>query len=189
MMALADSWLVEALQAGGLNEGAYVLDAGCGTGLFSIALARRGFNVTAVDIAPQMVGAAMRQARVAGVQKRIAFVVNDLEAVGGSYGAVVCLDVLIHYPQPSFEQLCRRLAQLSSGPLLFTYAPREPLLAALHWIGGRFPKSQRRTDIQMIPYRVVHQALEAIGMRVHRRVRISRGFYQVSLVEAWPASS
>jgi magnesium-protoporphyrin O-methyltransferase len=196
MLTLAEMWLVEGLEtsdlrrvergskspASGLQP--HVLDAGCGTGLFSIALARRGFDVHAVDIAPQMVGAAERQAAAAGVHTQIDFSVGDLEAIDGTYDAVVCFDVLIHYPQASFAQLCARLARLSRGPLLLTYAPREPVLAALHWLGGRFPRSQRRTDIQMLPRAWVHQTLAASGMHVRREERISRGFYHVSLVEA-----
>ena len=184
MMALADTWLVEQLQSGALPEGAHILDAGCGTGLFSMALARRGFCVTAVDIAPQMVGAAMRHARRADLHKRIAFIANDLEAIDGHYDAVVCLDVLIHYPRPAFEQLAQHLAARSRGTLLLTYAPYEPLLSALHWLGGRFPKGQRRTDIQMMPYQIVRDTLQASQMQIQRRTRVSRGFYHVNLVEA-----
>ena len=184
MMALADAWLVDQLQSGALPEGAHVLDAGCGTGLFSLALARRGFYVTAVDIAPQMIGAAIRQARRAGLHKQIAFIANDLEAVEGNYDAVVCLDVLIHYPRTAFEQLAQHLAARSRGALLLTYAPYEPLLSALHWLGGRFPKGQRRTDIQMLPYQLVRDTLETSAMQVRRRARVSRGFYHVNLVEA-----
>ena len=41
--------------------------------------------------------------------------------------AVVCLEVLVHYPQPAFERLAGRLARQSNGPLLLTYAPRTPV--------------------------------------------------------------
>ena len=74
------------------------------------------------------------------------------------------------------------------GPLLLTYAPSEPVLAALHWLGGRFPKGERRTDIQMIPARFVGETLAQAGMTVYRQARISRGFYHVTLLEAHPAS-
>jgi magnesium-protoporphyrin O-methyltransferase len=54
----------------------------------------------------------------------------------------------------------------------------------LHWIGGRFPHSQRRTDIQMLHDKDVHNALRGEGMHVARQQRISSGFYHVTLVEA-----
>src|SRR5690349_9509299 len=67
MLAQAEQWLCEGVGSWELgvgngltnpqpptpNSAPQVLDAGCGTGLFSLALARRGFDVTAVDIAPQ----------------------------------------------------------------------------------------------------------------------------------------
>lgn len=203
MLAQAEAWLVETLQDGRRkpedgNVATYsaasgrcppaVLDAGCGTGLFTLALARRGFDVTAVDIAPQMIEATLAQASAADLSERVTGSASDLEGVGGSFDAVACFDVLVHYPQASFAQLCTHLASLTRGPLLLTYAPREPLLAALHWLGGRFPSDERRTDIQMIPERFVCETLAQAGMDVHRQMRVSRGFYHVTLLEAHPAS-
>lgn len=183
MLAQAQAWLAEWADASGARAGS-ALDAGCGTGLFSVALAQRGFRVTAADIAPQMVGAARAAARAAGVDERITFLVGDLEAVGGSYDAVACFDVLVHYPRPLFEQLCAHLARRADGILLLTYAPATPLLSLLHKLSGLFPRSQRRQDIQMIPERVVAQTLRAQGLEVRRSARISRGFYHVVLLEA-----
>jgi magnesium-protoporphyrin O-methyltransferase len=161
-----------------------VLDAGCGTGLLSIDLAQFGLRVTAVDIAPQMVGAAEQSALSAGVHELIDFQVGDIEQVSGSFDVVVCLDVLIHYPAAAFAQMLHHLARQARSTLLLTYAPSTPLLTALHWIGGHFPSAHRRTEIQMIPRRRVEQALADAGMRVQRTAQISQGFYHVTLVEA-----
>jgi magnesium-protoporphyrin O-methyltransferase len=182
MMDRAEAWLLEQR----LPPHAHIFDAGCGTGLFSIRLAQRGFRVTAADIAPQMVRTARAQAQQAGgdIADRIHFVVGDLEVVGGTYDAVVCFDVLIHYPRPGFAQLCSRLARLSRGPLIMTYAPYNHLLAFKHWVGGHFPQNQRRTDIQMMPDTFVRKTLEGEGMRVRRQVPVSCGFYHVMLLEA-----
>lgn len=185
MMARAEAWLKEH----SLPAGAHIFDAGCGTGLFSIRLAKQGFQVTATDISHQMVCTASQQAAKAGVGDQIRFAVGDLESVGGSYDAVVCFDVLIHYPRPAFEQLCRHLARICRGPLILTYAPHNRLLALKHWVGGHFPHSQRRTDIQMMPEAVVRQTLASAGMLVHRRTRVSCGFYHVVLLEALPTTT
>lgn len=185
MLAQAEAWLAEAA----LPADAHVLDAGCGTGLFSLILARRGLRVTAVDLAPQMIAMAQAEAEAAGLADRISFQSGDLETVAGRFDAVVCFDVLVHYPQPSFEQLCTELARRSRGPVLLTYAPHHPLLAALHWVGGRFPKPHRRTEIQMIPAACVRQTLAAAGKAVRRSARISHGFYHVTLLEAGAADA
>lgn len=179
MLALAQQWL----DADGPNAGT-ALDAGCGTGLFSLALARRGFDVLAADLAPQMVAATAEAVAAAGLAERVGCRVADLDALAGSFDLVACFDVLIHYPPALFAPMLRHLAGLATDSLLFTYAPSTPLLAALHRVGGLFPRSQRRTDIQMIPAALVEQTLSASGMRLARAERVSSGFYHVTLVRA-----
>ncbi|MGA7614734.1 MAG: methyltransferase domain-containing protein [Thermoanaerobaculia bacterium] len=46
------------------------LDLGCGTGFWSVRLARRGWDVTGVDIVPKAVRSARERARSAGVDSR-----------------------------------------------------------------------------------------------------------------------
>ncbi len=183
MLSQAEMWLAER----GLPRGSTAYDAGCGTGLFSINLARKGYHVTAADLAPQMVRQAQHDATHAGVADSIRFVAGDLETVGGIHDIVVCFDVLIHYPRDGFAPLAQRLAHMTRDTLILTYAPHNNLLALKHWVGGHFPRSQRRTEIQMMPQPFVHQTLEAAGMRVQRSTRVSRGFYHVTLLEAHPA--
>jgi SAM-dependent methyltransferase len=52
------------------------LDLGCGGGLWSIELARRGWEVTGIDIVPKALRTARERAREAGVEVR--FVQGDL---------------------------------------------------------------------------------------------------------------
>ncbi|MBA3946652.1 MAG: magnesium protoporphyrin IX methyltransferase [Herpetosiphonaceae bacterium] len=184
MLKQAATWLSEA----GIGPGMRVLDAGCGTGLWSVALAEQGCLVTAVDIAPKMVAATRARAEERRVVDRLTLLTGDLEQVRGSFDVVVCFDVLVHYPPPSFAALLSRLAACSAGPLLLTYAPRKPLLAALHWVGGHFPQGQRRTEIQMIPPQAVKTMLATAGMHVRHSTNINHGFYHVQLVEAYPDS-
>ena len=198
MLALAEQWLCEGVGGWGMGDGQalsntqspsripapQVLDAGCGTGLLSLALARRGLRVTAVDLAPQMVAAAAAALRDAGLATQAETRVADVEAVEGTFDAVACLDVLVHYPAADFATIAGALAERTRGALVFTYAPHSPLLAGLHWLGGRFPSAHRRTEIQMIPPRVVARVLGASGLAIRRTARISHGFYHVTLVEA-----
>ncbi len=178
MLTQASDWLLESRTGGAL------LDAGCGTGLFSVAMAQRGFEVTAIDIAPRMVQAARKMAQQEGVADQIRFLEGDIESVPGRFDAIVCFDVLVHYPQAAFENLCKFLAERCDGPLIFTYAPYNSFFAMLYWLGGWFPKNNRRTEIQMMPDEVVAAALGEAGMSVRRVTDISRGFYHVKLLEA-----
>jgi magnesium-protoporphyrin O-methyltransferase len=179
MLALAEAWLAEALPAP-----AAVLDAGCGTGLFAVALARRGYAVTAADIAPQMVEATAERALEAEVARGMRFHAGDVEGLEGVFDAVACFDVLIHYPPESFRAMLTALARKTRGPLLFTYAPYEPLLAALHAAAVLFPRGNRRTDIQMVRESLVCDALAAEGYAVARQEPVRSGFYHVNLVLA-----
>src|SRR5260370_36983393 len=47
-----------------------VLDAGCGTGFLSLELAGRGYHVTGIDFAPEMLAAARRKAAEQGAAIR-----------------------------------------------------------------------------------------------------------------------
>jgi magnesium-protoporphyrin O-methyltransferase len=181
MLSAAEAWIGESFPN---PAGATALDAGCGTGLFSLAMARRGFQVSAVDLAPQMAAATAANAAAVGLSDRLSSWAADLEEVEGSYSLVSCFDVLIHYPADLFSGMLAHLASLSQGTLIFTYAPYSPLLAAMHRIGAYFPRSQRRTDIQMIRDALVRQALASAGMKLRRSARVGKGFYHVMLVEA-----
>jgi len=180
MMDKAFGW-IEQLK---LPKESLILDAGCGTGLFTIRIAKAGYRVKAADIASQMVEKTKADATAAGVADRIEFEVNSIESVSGSFDAVVCFDVLIHYPSEGFAQAFANLASLTKGPVIFTYAPYNRILAFQHWLGGFFPKKERRTTIQMIRDQEMEKAMEAAGMRLEKREKISFGFYHTMLMHA-----
>ncbi|MEW6411330.1 MAG: class I SAM-dependent methyltransferase [Candidatus Zixiibacteriota bacterium] len=51
-----------------LDAGCTVLDVGCGTGRHSVELARRGYDVTGIDLSPGMLKQATQAAKRAGVE-------------------------------------------------------------------------------------------------------------------------
>jgi ubiquinone/menaquinone biosynthesis C-methylase UbiE len=95
-------WFCEASEAA---PGKVVLDAACGTGLPSLALAERvraNGKVVAIDTSTSMIAAAMRIARSAGVTN-IEHRPMDLAALGfadGSFDAVTCKEGLMFCPDP-----------------------------------------------------------------------------------------
>jgi SAM-dependent methyltransferase len=68
-----------------------ILDIGCGTGRHAIELARRGYDVTGVDLAADMLVRAAAKAREAGV--RVRFVRSDARRLGvrGGFGLALIL--------------------------------------------------------------------------------------------------
>ncbi|KAL1364548.1 hypothetical protein AAHE18_03G225300 [Arachis hypogaea] len=104
----------------GLLEGVTVCDAGCGTGSLAIPLAKEGAIVSASDISAAMVAEAEKQAKeqlgssedsVSPAAAMPKFVVKDLESLDGKYDTVVCLDVLIHYPQNKADGMFAKLVE------------------------------------------------------------------------------
>lgn len=74
-----------------------LLDLGCGTGWTSIFFAKMGYDVTAVDLAPDMIDAAEENKRLYGVAN-VAFAVGDFEALkfDNEFDCVTIYDSLHH---------------------------------------------------------------------------------------------
>jgi 2-polyprenyl-3-methyl-5-hydroxy-6-metoxy-1,4-benzoquinol methylase len=70
------------------------LDAGCGTGTYSIALAKEGFSVTGIDSSADLIAEAKRKTGHAEVH--INFVIGDILAlpVDSQFDAILCRGVL-----------------------------------------------------------------------------------------------
>jgi SAM-dependent methyltransferase len=124
---------VERLIRAGAVRGA-VLDAGCGTGIHAVRLARLGHRVVGLDVASRAVELARARAADAGVPAR--FLVGDalaldgdVEALGGPFDTI--LDVgLFHVLQPDDRR--RYAAALASAvrpggrALILAWSDRNP---------------------------------------------------------------
>ena len=93
------------LKADGNLQDLSICDAGCGVGSLSIPLAQAGAKVYASDISDQMVKEALDRAAQLGNDVHLTFAVQDLETLSGRYHTVICLDVLIHYPQEQADKM------------------------------------------------------------------------------------
>jgi SAM-dependent methyltransferase len=77
----------------GILPGAEILDAGCGTGRYSRELARRGYIVHGVDLAPKLIEVA--NGAVARRTGGVSFAVADiLDSPTARYAAILCRGVL-----------------------------------------------------------------------------------------------
>jgi ubiquinone/menaquinone biosynthesis C-methylase UbiE len=101
-----------------LPPGARVLDLACGTGNLAIPLARRGMQVTGVDIAPNLLDQARERAAAEGLQ--ISFHEGDAEQLAFpdfTFDAVVTMFGAMFAPQP--ERVVAECARvLKPGGLL-----------------------------------------------------------------------
>jgi magnesium-protoporphyrin O-methyltransferase len=102
-----------------------ICDAGCGVGSLTIPLAQEGATVFASDISAKMVAeAAERIKQVLKNPRNIRLGVQDLESIRGEYDAVICLDVLIHYPTNEAADMIQHLSSLAKTRLILSFAPK-----------------------------------------------------------------
>jgi magnesium-protoporphyrin O-methyltransferase len=173
MRATLLSWLPWDLR------GRRVLDAGCGTGALAVEAARRGAEVVAIDVAGNLVRVA-RERAPAGLA--INFLVGDmLDPALGRFDHVVAMDSLIHYRAADIVRVVGELASRAEESVLFTFAPRTPMLAAMHAAGRLFPRGDRAPAIEPVAAHALGRRLRAspalAGWRAGRGARVGGGFY------------
>lgn len=162
-----------------------VLDAGCGTGALTVAAACRGAEVTGIDVAGGLVEVARERTPSFIGHGRIHWRAGDmLDPELGSFAHVVAMDSLIHYQPEDLVAALGELAQRTTRSILFTFAPRTPLLAAMHNVGKVFPKSDRSPAIVPTAEGDLRERLgELQGWSIGRTQRISSGFYTSQALE------
>jgi SAM-dependent methyltransferase len=110
-----------------------ILDAGAGTGRFSIPLARQGFQVAHLDISQGMIDTARALARDAGVVDRMCFEqgrVGDLTQYGnGAFDLVICCDAPISYTYPNHVRTIAELAHMAGKALVISVSSRPGYVA------------------------------------------------------------
>ncbi len=163
-------------------SGRRVLDAGCGTGTFSVELARRGAEVVAIDVSPTLVQLARERLPQSLGEGRIDFQVGDmLSPALGRFDHVVAMDSLIHYPTADVTQAIAALAERTSTSIVLTYAPRTRLLGAMHIVGRLFPRSDRAPAIEPVRPAELARRIAAeprlAAWRIGATERVARGFY------------
>ena len=162
-------------------HGRRVLDAGCGVGQVAAELARRGAEVVAVDISPNLLDVARKRTPVE-VADRISYHAGDmLDPDHGLFDHVVAMDSLIHYAPDDIVAALSGLASRTSTSMVFTVAPRTPLLSVMHAAGQLFPRSDRSPAIHPISERRLRRGvMEDARLRrwdMPASERIKSGFY------------
>ena len=121
-------------------KGVKVLDVGCGGGLLSEALAREDAEVTAIDLAPDLLQAArlhLHESQLA-VDYRESSVEALAQELSGRFAAVTCMEMLEHVPDPaSVIAACATLLQ-PGGRLFVSTLNRTPQAFALAVVGAEY---------------------------------------------------
>lgn len=132
---------------------ANVLDAGCGGGILSEALAAKGALVTGIDIAPRVLATARLHLHESGWEVDYREVtVEDMAAENpGRFDVVTCMEMLEHVPEPA--SIIQSISGLLTpgGHAFLSTLNRTPLAFALGIVGAEhiarlLPKGTHRYD-------------------------------------------
>jgi magnesium-protoporphyrin O-methyltransferase len=175
------SWLGQDL------KGTRSLDAGCGTGALAVEAARLGAEVVAIDLSPTLVDLA--RARIpADVAHLVSFHSGDmLDKRLGHFDHVVAMDSIIHYQTDDAVNALAQLADRTRESIVFTFAPRTPMLAMMISVGRLLPRSDRAPWLEpMAEARIAelmknHASLS--GWQCARAHKVSSGFYKSKAME------
>jgi magnesium-protoporphyrin O-methyltransferase len=181
MRATLLSWLPDNL------AGARILDAGCGTGALAVEAARRGAHVVAIDLSPKLVALAAERKPI-GLSGSIEFRTGDmLDPALGTFDHVVAMDSLIHYTARDTVRVLAGLSRRTHVSLMFTFAPRTPLLTVMHAVGRAFPRGDRAPAIEPVGERnLINLIAREPGLELWQPARMQRirsGFYQSQALE------
>ena len=176
------SWLPDDLR------GRRVLDAGCGTGALAMEAARRGAEVVAIDLSPTLVDLARERTQAERAELKasggghIEFHAGDmLNPAHGRFDHVVCMDSIIHYGQADVQRVLASLIERTTDSVIFTFAPRTPLLSVMHKVGSLFPRGDRAPMIVPLGesqlLRTVVEDLRFSQWCASRTCRVQGGFY------------
>jgi len=175
------SWLGQDL------KGKRILDAGCGTGALAVEAARLGAEVVAVDLSPTLVDLA-RERIPADVAHLVEFHSGDMLDKGlGHFDHVVAMDSIIHYQTDDAVRALAQLANRTSQSIIFTFAPRTPILAMMISVGRLLPKRDRAPWLEpMAETRIAelmktHESLN--DWHCARAHKVSSGFYKSKAME------
>jgi ubiquinone/menaquinone biosynthesis C-methylase UbiE len=106
-----------------LPPDSFVMDVGCGAGVATVALAERGYCVSAVDLAPAMLDLTTALAKQHGVEDRVQSQLapaGKLPFESGTYACVIALGLLpwVEHPLATIAEMARMVRP--GGYLLIT---------------------------------------------------------------------
>ncbi|MEQ5871667.1 magnesium protoporphyrin IX methyltransferase [Sagittula sp. NFXS13] len=160
-------------------RGARVLDAGCGAGQMTQALAERGADVVAIDISPSLVEIARKRLPI-DLHGRVRFTSGDMLSDNlGRFDRVLAMDSLIYYAEDDLTRALDRLGRRTDNNVVLTVAPRTPLLMAMWRMGQMFPRADRSPSmVPHAPARLMRSHCDAGSPGTLTALnRVSVGFY------------
>lgn len=120
--------------------GKQVLDIGCGGGILTEAMARKGAVVTGIDLSEKALKVADLHSLESGVQVRYEQIAAEAMAMRepAAYDVVTCMEMLEHVPDPqAIVRACSQLVK-PGGHLFFSTINRNPKSYLFAVIGAEY---------------------------------------------------
>lgn len=161
-------------------NGKRILDIGCGSGVYSIELAKRGGQVTGLDFSEPMLSIARDGARTAGVQDKTDFVRGEFlshDFGPQRFDRSIAMGVF-DYLEEALPFLTK-MSKLTSGKLMASF----PQFSILRGTARRLRyRLTSRGDVYYYTPDVVHSLAESAGLKRHKLVRLESSGGGVVLV-------
>ncbi|MFT7619342.1 MAG: 2-polyprenyl-3-methyl-5-hydroxy-6-metoxy-1,4-benzoquinol methylase [Planctomycetota bacterium] len=154
------------------KSGLKALDVGCGSGVISDGLGKRGLEVTGVDANK----AAQEYASKTFGRDHVRFLLgylDELELPESTFDVATCLEVIEHVYPPQIEKLLGDLARLlkPGGRLLITTPNYRGLWPMIEWAADRFASTADMDvdqHVTRIHRKMLRGFLEAAGFEVEK---------------------
>jgi len=148
-----------------LQTGA-ILDAGCGTGLLGLELARHGFeNILGFDVSPNM----LKQAEAKAVYAELvrADLLGSLPWADEYFNAVICIGVFSRFEEPQILQILTEFARVTQQDGLILFSHREDLMKESHLMDliDQNPRLQVELITEPLPYLPEADGYQNIGVQ------------------------
>jgi 2-polyprenyl-6-hydroxyphenyl methylase/3-demethylubiquinone-9 3-methyltransferase len=120
--------------------GKHVIDIGCGGGILSESMARKGATVTGIDLSEKALKVADLHSLESGAQVRYKLIAAEEMAAqeAGSFDVVTCMEMLEHVPDPA--AIVRAAATLvkPGGHVFFSTLNRNPKAYLFAILGAEY---------------------------------------------------
>ena len=153
--------------------GKRVIDIGCGGGILAESMARKGADVTGIDLSDKALKVADLHSLESGAKVRYKLIAAEAmaEAEPGQYDVVTCMEMLEHVPDPAaIVQACATLVKPGGHVFLSTLNrnPKAYLFAILgaEYILRLLPKGTHDYDKFITPSEL-SQYLRSAGLDVN----------------------
>ena len=183
------------------------LDIGCGAGLASIALAKRGYIVHAVDSVLEMVELTRKGAAREGLEARVKCARGDIHRLAfadETFDLVIAAGVLPWLPstEAAVKEMCRVLKP--GGRLILSTDNRwglcwfldpltnpllKPVKDMVRRAVGRLRAGSPRVRVQMTSIRECHRLLQANGLRMLKETTLGFGPFSLLRRDVLPRAA